>query len=120
MDFNQSFSTPNLFYNDGDADILNGGAGNDNIYISAFDTATGGDGTDIFHVDADGALDDGSPAIITDWEALDNVDLFYSGSDTPTVVDEDGDAVVYLDGSAVLIALGAGGVLTDADFGAAT
>lgn len=98
--------------NDSAADVLDGGAGNDDLHISAGDTATGGVDGDVFHVDGDGILADANPAIITDWEAIDDVLLNYSGSLLPTVANENGNAVVYLGTQPVIIALGVGGTLT--------
>ena len=54
--------TPDL-----DAAIIDGGAGDDNIFIVSDSTVTGGEGTDNFFLSIEG--DDQEPAVFTDFEA---------------------------------------------------
>jgi len=103
---------------DTDADTLDGGAGDDLLYFSGGDTATGGDDSDTFHVlESDVILGASNPATITDWISTDGgIELY----DVPpgavlTLAASGGDALIQLDGETVVIVQGADGVLTLSD-----
>lgn len=101
---------------DGAADVIDAGDGNDSITFSGSDTVTGGAGTDSFFVDVDGVIDSGSVAVLTDYESGEFVMLYADTTvGTVAVTDVNGDAVVSVDGVDILVAEGAGGTLTESD-----
>ena len=92
----------------GEADVANGGVGDDDIYYGSNDTLTGGAGEDNFvggyWVDADEA------ATITDFDPDEDM-LIYSykeGSEEPEITigtSDDGDAQLLADGELVVTLL---------------
>ena len=91
----------------GEGEGLSGGEGDDLIYISGEDEATGGDGADLFGVIATGE----DPALITDFEVgVDEIKIYVEGLDAaengPVVrseIDEGANlTTVSLDGAAVV------------------
>ncbi len=93
---------------DQDADTLIGGEGHDQIWVGDGDTATGGRGDDVFHMDAEGI------AYITDYNPDDDrVELIYDpAGPVPELTTEttddgvnllaDGDLVAVFNGSKVI------------------
>jgi Ca2+-binding RTX toxin-like protein len=103
---------------DGDADTLDGGNGDDVLLFGAGDSATGGAGDDIFTVFADAAGAPTGPATIEDYTSDDDAILLYFQTEADAegadiTVDEDGDdAVISIDGEEVARVTGAAGTLT--------
>lgn len=104
------------WHQDGDADTLDGGAGNDTLIMDGADTATGGDGMDTFWVfsDVDGG---GGAATITDFNSGEdflrvslNPDYGFGDPVVSVAPSEDGlDGVVTVNGDVVAILQGAPG-----------
>jgi len=111
-------------FDDDEADVLDGGAGDDILSLGLGDTGTGGTGMDEFEVYTQ-AISGGSggAAIITDYtDGDDTVDILYpDGDPTPTITivdDGSGNAEVRADGVAVVILQGvAPGAVSPGDFG---
>ncbi|MEP4195820.1 MAG: calcium-binding protein [Aliishimia sp.] len=99
---------------DGAADVLNGGDGNDALILGAGDTGTGGDGADTFYVvNGDGT----SAAIIADLAAEDEVTLLKGDAADAGVVTtaaDGNDTLISLDGvvQARVVGVDPGGVGT--------
>jgi serralysin len=108
-----SASTP---VDDTDADFVDGGAGNDHLYLEARDVALGGSGDDTFHLDADGRAD-GSVTIYDYIPADDAIIIEYEGSGVPAavVVDNGSHAEIRIGGDLVATLRGAAGTITTGD-----
>jgi len=90
-------------FDDGEADELNGGAGNDLLFVGDGDTATGGDGDDLFYL-LDG--EDTDPAVVTDFENADDalIYVYQAGGPAPTldlIDNANGTQTLTADGDAV-------------------
>lgn len=101
---------------DGDADTLDGGAGNDTLIMDGADTATGGAGMDTFWVYSDVA-GGGGAATITDFNSGEdflrvslNPEYGFDTPDVSVAPSDDGlDGVVSVNGEVVAILQGAPG-----------
>ena len=107
---------------DGDADTLVGGTGNDILFFGAGDSATGGTGTDGFTIFAESPEDgETGPAVIEDYTAADDLLFLYFQSNATladavvTVADDGDDAIVSVDGAVVAQIVGAAGTVTADD-----
>ncbi|MFT6451466.1 MAG: Ca2+-binding RTX toxin-like protein [Halocynthiibacter sp.] len=105
---------------DGEADTLNGGAGNDTITFDGADTATGGAGADVFWLYSDTDVDEADNiAEMTDFtpgEDFLRVTLNpHSGYGALDVVvsDEGSDSLVMINGEVVAILRGGAGASTE-------
>ncbi len=110
-----SFSMPPVA--DTAADFINGGAGNDMLFLETGDVGVGGIGDDTFHLNGDGA-----PArimTIIDFAAMDDMIVVEHDASLPapvvTVADNGSNADVLIDGVRLASVGGAAGVLTAAD-----
>jgi len=100
------------------ADSLNGGFGDDTLYMGNGDIGTGGEGADTFT--AGTWVDPGTPAVINDFNAAeDTLAVIYqpTESDFPETLDVtievlDNDAVVSLNGQAIMQVLGGASTVT--------
>ncbi|MEO0764576.1 MAG: hypothetical protein AAFY75_01045 [Pseudomonadota bacterium] len=103
---------------DGDADTLVGGTGDDIMVFGAGDSATGDAGADIFAIFAEGAGDDPAPAVVEDYAADEDALALYFQSDVTladavvTVEDDGDDALISVDGDVVGRVVGAAGAVT--------
>ncbi|MEP5155251.1 MAG: hypothetical protein ABJQ89_19720, partial [Planktotalea sp.] len=87
---------------DSDADTLDGGTGDDHIFLEAGDSGIGGTGLDTFYLDGDATPT--ATATIADYDAADDTIIVqHTGATAPVVtVDTTGaDAIISLDGTAV-------------------
>ena len=106
---------------DGAADTLDGGTGDDHMFIGAGDSATGGAGADGFSIFADQGESEAGPATIEDYSAAEDSLLLYFQSDaspedaTIAVTDDGDDAVVTVDGQEVARIIGAAGQIAADD-----
>lgn len=108
--------TPN---DNSEADVLNGGNGNDDLILGSQDVATGGQGNDTF-VTLKNLIGANGAATITDYNpADDKIEvLYYAPDGAPEVsvsANAAGDAIVYLDGTQTFIVTGAGATLSASD-----
>lgn len=102
---------------DGDADTLDGGAGNDTLIMDGADTATGGSGADTFWLYNDGG---GNIADITDFKNGEDTlritldpELDWGGLDVDITASLDGlDGIVSVNGEAVALLRGGAGAGT--------
>mmetsp|Transcript_23599 Transcript_23599/g.41783 ORF Transcript_23599/g.41783 Transcript_23599/m.41783 type:complete len:575 (-) Transcript_23599:4320-6044(-) len=114
-------SADNQIVDDGDADTLDGGNGDDFMLFGGGDSATGGTGNDSFAVFSDPADDANGAATIEDYNANDDAVLLYfqtqeaSEAADITVADDGDDAVVSVDGEEIARVVGAAGQLTADD-----
>lgn len=108
---------------DGDADSLFGGAGDDVLFLGAGDAGTGGEGIDTFVImekqadrDAEGDLDPG-PATVTALEDGETIGILSGDATDPevTVTTDGDDALVSIDDVVLARVLGAGSTLTADD-----
>lgn len=102
---------------DGDADILNGGGGDDILIGAAGDQATGGDGADTFMAYNGGGAE---AMIVNDYDAEDDslAVIFEAGAAEPVItVTDDGDGVytVLADGAPVAVVASSDTAITAAD-----
>ncbi|MDJ0639761.1 MAG: calcium-binding protein [Paracoccaceae bacterium] len=104
---------------DGAADSLDGGDGNDYLNFNSGDTATGGNGTDNFRLwDLEAAFDADNPATITDWTSGEVLQIFGEASTATFALRTDGDdAIVTFDDQDIIVVQGAATTLTLADIG---
>ena len=98
------------WYEDGAADTLDGGAGDDTLVMSSGDVATGGAGADVFWIYPEDSGAD--PAVITDFEPGEDflrITLDHGAAgEVALVPSEDGaDMLVQIDGQTVAILQGA-------------
>lgn len=105
---------------DGDEDVLNGGAGSDTLIFSNGDTATGGDGEDLFWVYHDG-IDGSEAAEVLDFKVGEdflrvslNPQIAENGEpDVQVVTSQNGeDGLVIVNGDLVAVLRGAPGATT--------
>ena len=85
------------------ADFVNGGSGDDLLWLGAGDTASGGDGADAFHLSG--------PTTITDFDpASDSLHVLYDPATHPdpqmTTALDGGDTIILLDGAEVARLIG--------------
>ncbi|KIC48564.1 calcium-binding protein [Tateyamaria sp. ANG-S1] len=109
---------------DNAADVLNGGDGNDDLVLGAGDVGTGGAGADVFFAMAEAAESESGPSTITDFNGTEDALLVLL---TPEQVDgdpvsidvtnEDGDAVISVNGQPISILVGAAGQIESGDIG---
>jgi len=103
---------------DGDADTLDGGNGNDVLLFGAGDLAIGGEGNDIFTVFADAAGSEAGTATVDDYASGEDAMLVYFQTEAEadaaeiTVEDDGDDAVISVNGEALARVSGAAGTLT--------
>ncbi|WP_415402655.1 calcium-binding protein [Tateyamaria sp. SN3-11] len=103
---------------DGDADTVVGGGGDDLMIFGEGDTARGGNGEDGFAILAESAGGESGPAVIQDYTAEDDtIFVYFQSDDVPadseiTVADDGDDAVISLDGEELGRVTGAAGQLT--------
>ncbi|WP_299725303.1 calcium-binding protein [uncultured Tateyamaria sp.] len=103
---------------DGSADTLDGGTGDDVMFIGAEDSATGGAGADGFTIFADQGTDGAGPATIEDYSASEDSLFVYFQSDvtpadsTLAVNDDGADAVITVDGEEIARVVGAAGQIS--------
>jgi len=108
------------FSDDGEADTLDGGTGDDILLFGAGDSATGGTGADVFGIFAEQEGEAG-PATIEDYvPADDSLFLYFQSDATPAdstidVADDGADAVVSVDGAEVARIIGAAGQVSMSD-----
>lgn len=107
------------------ADVLNGGDGSDDVVLGAGDTGTGGAGEDIFVVLAEAGTSQNGPSVITDFDGGSDALLVLSDPDDPTppvlsIVNENGDAIVTVNGVPVSILQGAAGQIESDDISGVT
>ncbi|WP_299370074.1 calcium-binding protein [uncultured Tateyamaria sp.] len=109
---------------DGAADTLAGGNGNDLLILGAGDEATGGRELDAFAVIADQDDSDLGPAVINDFNspAGEGIALYFRADETVepsdiSVSDDGDDALVSYDGEVLARVTGAAGTLTAEDIG---
>ncbi|AXI46152.1 hypothetical protein C1J03_09040 [Sulfitobacter sp. SK012] len=96
--------------------ILYGGAGDDDLILGSQDMGTGGNGEDTFHVLNEQA--GAGVATIMDYDEVDDSVTVIVENDTDvnvTVNNNDGDAIVRVDGTVVARVTGAGGTLSAGD-----
>ncbi|WP_420013785.1 calcium-binding protein [Tateyamaria sp.] len=111
----------NQIVDDGDADTLDGGNGNDFLLFGAGDSATGGAGTDSFAVFGELAEDGSDAATIEDYKpGTDAVLVYFQTAEAAedadiTVADDGDDAVVSVDGEAIARVVAAVGNLSADD-----
>jgi len=114
---NAEGSDPVPLVDDGQADTLNGGAGDDLLILGAGDVADGGEGTDIYAILEDQAEAESLAAIpaLQDGETV--AIIAEEDGAAPTIsIDTDGaDAVILADGVALARVSGAAGSLAPAD-----
>ena len=103
---------------DGDADTLDGGNGDDVLLFGAGDLAIGGAGDDIFTVFADAAGSETGTATVDDYTSGEDAMVVYFQTGTQadaaeiTVEDDGDDAVISVDGEELARVTGAAGKLT--------
>lgn len=100
------------WHEDGSADTLDGGAGNDTLVMSSGDAGTGGTGEDVFWIYPEGS--GAEPAVITDFKPGEDflrITLEHgSGGEVAVVPSDDGaDMLVKVDGQTVVVLQGATG-----------
>ena len=106
---------------DGDADTLDGGTGDDILFSGASDSATGGGGLDAFGIFAEAAGSEAGPSVIEDYSAADDVlFIYFQSDDNPddakvTVEDDGDDAIINLDGEELARVIGAAGAFAADD-----
>jgi Ca2+-binding RTX toxin-like protein len=107
-------------YSDSDTgDTMDGGAGDDTLYLGNGDTGTGGEGADDFNVVS--WINDGEEATITDFDAAEDIITvaYPIGGTAPDVtVETDGDdAQVFADGQLIAVVSGGASTVTLAAIG---
>jgi len=103
--------SPNGDTDDGDA--LMGGFGDDVLLIGSQDTATGGDGSDVFTLGT--WIQSGSSAVIQDYDpADDEIIVVHEGSAPALTIVDDGatNALIQLDGTTIASVTGAAATLS--------
>ncbi|MBY5932319.1 hypothetical protein KUV51_04840 [Tateyamaria omphalii] len=107
------------------ADVLNGGDGDDALVLGAGDIGTGGEGEDGFALLAETADSDAGPSTITDFNSEEDalvilVDPNQTVDPVVDVVDENGDAIITVNGTPISVLVGAAGQIESADIGGGT
>ncbi|MEL6449619.1 MAG: calcium-binding protein [Pseudomonadota bacterium] len=110
------------FVDDGEADSVDGGGGNDVLLFGAGDTAAGGIGTDIFTVFGAAAGDDAGVAVIEDYNTSENdsISVFFDenvdlDAQAVTVTEDGADAIISVGGEELARVVGAAGELSAGD-----
>ncbi len=102
---------------DTDADVLDGGGGDDQIFFSGNDTATGGTGADTFHIDnIDEIIASGLPAVVADFDKSAGETIRLNARDvTPTILISGDDAIIQLDGDDIVVVQNGAATLEEDD-----
>jgi len=102
------------------ADVLEGGDFLDYLFFSGADQVTGGGGIDEFRLhDIEGILEDGKPAVVTDFETEEVIEVM--GKDVaPSWVTEGNNVLIVVDGLTVAVLENAASFFTDSNLVAKT